>query len=36
MIVLEEAIESITKDNIKNWFKHDGYYFEPTGSNVKT
>ena len=26
---LTEALESITDEDCKNWFKHDGYFFEP-------
>jgi len=30
--VLSEALGYVTKDDIKNWFKHDGYFFVPNES----
>lgn len=32
--VLKESLDYITKEDIKNWFRHDGYYFEPVKLNV--
>jgi len=34
MKVLEKALEYITKEDIRNWYKHDGYFFEPKLINV--
>ena len=34
MAVLKKALEYITKEDIKNWFKHDGYFFEPSTTNA--
>jgi len=34
MKVLKEALEYITKEDIRNWFKHDGYFFNPLSINV--
>ena len=31
---LREALAEITNDNAKNWFKHDGYFFEPLPVNI--
>jgi transposase len=32
--VLKESLDLITQSDIKNWFKHDGYFFEPINGNV--
>ena len=34
MEVLKEGLEYITKEDIINWFKHDGYFFEPPAANA--
>ena len=31
---LKNALESVTKNDIKNWFKHNGYFFVPQSPNV--
>jgi len=32
---LKIALERITKEDIKNWYKHNGYFFDPQTINVK-
>ena len=34
MKVLKEALEHITKEDIRNWFKHNGYFFNSHSSNA--
>jgi len=33
-ITLKTALESVTKEDIANWFRHNGYFFEPSQLNV--
>ena len=34
MKALTIAFESISEEDIRNWFKHDGYFFNPSSLNV--